>query len=69
MFKVRYEVYIQDLGMFDDDGGELEWQESTEYEYATLEEAQREARENKEGWRGTWVEVYINDRLFREYEA
>lgn len=69
MVKVEYQVYIQDLGMFDDEGGELEWQETTDYYYDTYEQAEQEANENKEGWRGTYVEVYINGSFYRKYEV
>lgn len=68
MFKVRYEVYTRYLGMFDDED-ELTWEESNEYEYKTLEQAEKEANKNKEGWRGTFVEVYINDEFYRDYEV
>lgn len=60
---VKWITYIQYFG------GEIESDEEIEEEYDTLEEAQKEARKNKYGCRGQFVEVYINDKLVREYEV
>lgn len=64
--KVKFIVYTQFKGMWGDDD-ELSEEEEIETEYATLEEAKRHADKNEEGWRGTFVEVYLDDKYYRDY--
>lgn len=59
---VKWITYIQYFG------GEIETDEEIEEEYDTYEEALKEARKNKYGHRGQFVEVYINNSWEREYE-
>ena len=68
-YVVKWVVYTQFCGMdyFGADDS-LEEDETIEEEYSTYEQAQTEARKNKYGHRGQFVEVYINDSLKREYE-
>ena len=61
-FVVKYMTYVQY------NGGELELDEEIEEEYDTEEIAKTEARKNKYGVRGQYVEVYVNDKYFRDYE-
>ena len=68
MVKVRYEVYTQYVGMFDDEG-EREWEETYEDEYPTREEAEREADKHPYGCVGQLVEIYIDDKYYDEYEV
>ena len=63
MFEVKYITYIQYYG------GEIESDEEIIEQYDTEEEAKREARKNKYGHRGQFVEVYINGKYFRDYEV
>lgn len=67
MIEVKYITYTQFLGAFDDDN-ELEEDEEIIEEYETLEQAEREARKNKYGHRGQFVEVFVNNEWFRDYE-
>ena len=62
MHKVKFEVQIQYYG------GEIELDEEIEYEYDTLEEAEKTANEDCEGWRGTYVRVYLDNKYYRDYE-
>lgn len=68
MVKVRYEVYTQYVGMFDDEG-ECEWEETYEDEYPTQEEAERKADKHPYGCVGQLVEIYIDDKYYDEYEV
>ena len=61
MFKVLFKVYTQYYG------GEISLEEETTYECDTLEQAQERADLNCEGWRGTYVEVYLNGKYYRDY--
>ena len=60
---VKWITYIQYYG------GEIESDEEIEEEYDTLEQARQEAQKRKYGHRGQYVEVYLNDRLIKEYEV
>lgn len=66
--KVRFVVYTRYMGMFGDEE-ELSYEEEVESEYKTYEEAKKHADRNEEGWCGSWVEVYLDDELYREYEV
>lgn len=68
-FVVKWITYTQFCGMdyFGADDS-LETDEEIEEEYDTYEEALKEARKNKYGHRGQFVEVYINNSWEREYE-
>ena len=66
---VKWVTYTQFCGVdFYGDESELEIDEEIEEEYDTLEQAKHEAKKNKYGHRGQFVEVYINDRLERDYD-
>ena len=66
---VKWITYNQFCGMdyFGADDS-LEEDEEIEEEYDTYEKALTEARKNKYGHRGQFVEVYINGSWEREYE-
>lgn len=66
--KVKWITYTQFLGGYYDDNTELEEDEEIEEEYDNEETAIKEAKKDKYGTRGQFVEVYINDRYFRDYE-
>lgn len=65
---VRFEVYTQYEDMFGEQG-ELIWEETNEDKYTSVEEAMTHADQDEYGWGGTFVEVYINDIHYRDYEA
>lgn len=65
---VRFVVYTRFMGMFPDEE-ELEEEEETEYTCDTYEKAEKIANKNKVGWRGSYVEVYIDDEYYRDYEV
>jgi len=62
MIEVKFITNIQYVG------GEIETDEEITEQYDTEEEAKREARKNKYGTRGQYVEVYVNGKWFRDYE-
>ena len=68
MIKVRYEVYTQYEDIWGE-GGEREWEETYEDEYATREEAEREADKHPYGCLGQYVEIFINDDYYDDYEV
>lgn len=67
MISVRYEVYTQSEDMWGDT--ETEWEETYEDEYATREEAEREADKHPYGCLGQYVEIYIDNKFYDDYEV
>lgn len=65
---VEFIVYTRYMGMFGDEE-ELSEEERTHYKCKTYEKAEKLANKNKEGWRGSYVEVYIDDEYYRDYEV
>lgn len=67
---VKWITYTQFCGVdyFGNDS-ELETDEEYEEEYDTYEQAKHEARQDKIGTRGQYVEVYIDGKYFRDYEV
>lgn len=66
--KVRFVVNTQYLDIWGD-VDEIVEEEEVETEYATYEEAKKHADKNEEGWRGTYVEVYLDDKYYRDYKV
>lgn len=67
MHTVTFKTYFQSMPMFPDESPELEWDETVESEYETLEEAQKHADEDEEGCYGQYVEVYLDGEHYRDY--
>ena len=67
-FVVKYKVYTRYLGIFGDEE-ELSLEETNRYECSSYEKAEELADKDKEGWRGSFVEVYINNEFYRDYEV
>lgn len=67
MVKVRYGVYSQSEDMWGD--VESEWEETYEDEYATREEAERNADKHPYGCLGQYVEIFIDDKFYDDYEV
>lgn len=64
---VKYITYTQyDLGF---DEVDLEEDEEIVEEYETFEEAEEAAKKNMYGTKGQYVEVYLDEKHFRDYEA
>lgn len=71
IYTVKWVTYTQFCGMdyFGADDS-LEVDEEIEEEYDNIEEAQKVAHQrNRYGYRGQFVEVYINDEFIRDYEV
>lgn len=68
---VKWVTYTQFCGVdFFGNDSELEEDETIEEEYDNIEEAQKVAHQrNRYGYRGQFVEVYINGEFIRDYEV
>ena len=63
MFEVKYITYTQYYG------GELSYDDEIVFEFDNEEKAKAFAKTHREGCRGQFVEVYVNDKYIREYKA